>query len=326
MPKNHNALIRYMTLDRLLASPYGHTRDELIAAVEAVLAEHGKSYGDSTFRKDVAHLRDAPFFADIVCEPPSYRYRYADSSASLFGVLREQEVKLLEELSYLVQQWQGNSRHEILNRLYLKLSELLHIKDDSPKGKVDWELNIHFESGKQLGDVFEHLLSGFDLLVRYESFLNEQLEEIVKPQMLKEYNKRWYLVANRLDDFSVRVYALDRIQDLHRLESKTDYFFDTKNYFSDCIGLTRLDVEVEEVRLRFTENRLPYVQTKPLHDSQKNLQAQEDKANILIEVKPNPELTQTLLSFGSDVEVLSPLHLRDKMKAEVMATLAAYHQ
>ena len=63
--------------------------------------------------------------------------------------------------------------------------------------------------------------------------------------------------------------------------------------------------------LRFSAHRLPYVLSKPMHESQRNNRA--DEGIIELEVVPNKEFYQRLLSFGSDVEVLEPQFVREEM-------------
>ena len=72
---------------------------------------------------------------------------------------------------------------------------------------------------------------------------------------------------------------------------------------------------IEHVLLKFTPNRLPYVLSKPLHSSQKIENRRE--GIISINVIPNKELVSELIWFGSDVEVLAPDSLREKIKQKI---------
>lgn len=66
------------------------------------------------------------------------------------------------------------------------------------------------------------------------------------------------------------------------------------------------------IRLKFSENRYQYVVTKPLHPSQTIIS--EEERIIEISVIPNKELEATILHFGSDVEVISPIEIRTHIK------------
>ena len=108
--------------------------------------------------------------------------------------------------------------------------------------------------------------------------------------------------------------ALDRIQEIeHTTETYIpNTTLDFEEYFEDIIGVTKLanDIPVK-ISLRFSAHRLPYVLSKPMHESQRNNRA--DEGIIELEVVPNKEFYQRLLSFGSDVEVLEPQFVREEM-------------
>jgi predicted DNA-binding transcriptional regulator YafY len=93
-------------------------------------------------------------------------------------------------------------------------------------------------------------------------------------------------------------------------------------YFKDIIGVTRVDSPKEIIRLQFSEHRFPYIETKPIHASQRII----DHSNKIIEldVIPNKELVTKILSFGNDVEVLSPQHIRDEIRAIIEDSLNKY--
>lgn len=65
---------------------------------------------------------------------------------------------------------------------------------------------------------------------------------------------------------------------------------------------------IENVVLKFSAHRFPYVKAKPIHGSQKVLS--ETDRLIGLKLMPNRELESIILSFGDDVEVLEPLSLR----------------
>ena len=101
----------------------------------------------------------------------------------------------------------------------------------------------------------------------------------------------------------------------------TQYDFD--EYFRDIIGVTREEErKVEEIHLRFTPSRFPYVVSKPLHPSQQTVS--EADCEIVISVRPNKELQQKLFSFGPDVEILSPDCIRRDFAEKIFETAKKY--
>ena len=79
---------------------------------------------------------------------------------------------------------------------------------------------------------------------------------------------------------------------------------DFEHYFDDVVGVTipKDDIAKEQIVLKFSKERFPYITSKPIHHSQKI--ESEDECVVSVEVRPNRELDARILSYGSDVEVL----------------------
>jgi len=99
--------------------------------------------------------------------------------------------------------------------------------------------------------------------------------------------------------------------------------YDFEHYFDDIVGVTFNDKETkQQIRLRFSEKRFPYVVSKPIHHSQ---QVEDEQQRIVtIEVIPNRELTQQIFAFGSDVEVLAPEHYRNLFASKIAENFKKY--
>ena len=66
--------------------------------------------------------------------------------------------------------------------------------------------------------------------------------------------------------------------------------------------------------------------TKPIHGSQKKVRQDEKGLVIEIEVIPNYELEQLILSYGEAIQVLYPFTLKDKIKVRIASALSNYNQ
>ena len=100
---------------------------------------------------------------------------------------------------------------------------------------------------------------------------------------------------------------------------------DFSEYFEDVIGVT-LDKEakLEKIQLKVSNSLYPYIQTKPLHGSQKTKEKGDTYVLIELELIPNYELESLLLSFGEGIEVLSPETLRNTIKTRTQKTINNY--
>jgi len=108
---------------------------------------------------------------------------------------------------------------------------------------------------------------------------------------------------------------------MHYKEPEIDF----EEYFDDVIGVTVPErLEPVNVLLRVSNNRYNYIKTKPLHLSQRKVSEERNHTTISINVKINKELIALLLSFGHDVEVISPAVLRAEMKKVISAMSDIY--
>lgn len=113
--------------------------------------------------------------------------------------------------------------------------------------------------------------------------------------------------------------ALDRI--LHFTDSNTSYIanetIDFEEYFEDAIGVSVDGREIERVVLQIAKQTWPYIETKPIHGSQKVLERNENYVMIELHIKINFELETLILSRGEAIEVISPDFLRNQIKHRV---------
>lgn len=138
----------------------------------------------------------------------------------------------------------------------------------------------------------------------------------VNPYCLKMFQKRWYLLASRVSDGCIRLYGLDRMENVEvtgeRFTLPDD--FDAKDYFSTFFGVV-LDakVPVQRIVLRAYEQHQNYMRTLPLHSSQKEIYTCEDYADFEVTLRPTYDWIMELLHAGEFIEVIEPQSLRQQM-------------
>src|SRR5690606_32986709 len=92
---------------------------------------------------------------------------------------------------------------------------------------------------------------------------------------------------------------------------------DFSEYFEDIIGVTLHEGDPVVVELKVARKLWPYIETKPLHGSQKKKKEEETFVVLSLEVIPNFELEKLILSFGEEIEVLSPAMFRVKIMGRI---------
>jgi predicted DNA-binding transcriptional regulator YafY len=114
--------------------------------------------------------------------------------------------------------------------------------------------------------------------------------------------------------------ALDRISDIQDSKKKfiPNKTIDFNEYFEDIVGVT-LDNEakIQKILLRVSNSLFPYIQTKPIHGSQKLKEQGASHTLITLDLIPNYELESLILSYGEGMEVIEPKSLRAKIKKRI---------
>lgn len=140
---------------------------------------------------------------------------------------------------------------------------------------------------------------------------------LVAPYCIKMFQRRWYLLAKSITDGRMRLYGVDRIEDVTPTEEhfKLPEDFDARNYFDSFFGIV-LDesINVQRIVIRANRNHQHYLRTLPLHNSQREIYACDEYADFELHLRPTYDFVMELLRAGAMIEVLEPQSLRDTMK------------
>ena len=167
--------------------------------------------------------------------------------------------------------------------------------------------------------IIEAMKEDIVLLVTYKNFVCKKSYTFpIEPYCLKMFQKRWYLLARSVNDGRMRIYGLDRFENV---EVTTERFsmpkdFDAKEYFSTFFGIVADDsVATERIVIRAYKQHQQYVRSLPIHSSQKELCANDAYADFELRLRPTYDFIMELLHAGNMVEVMEPQALRKTMKA-----------
>ena len=200
--------------------------------------------------------------------------------------------------------------------------------DEATEEIVGFDENLDLEGMDNFTPLFNAIVDKQPLKLTHQSFRMDSKETVVvHPYYLKQYNKRWFLIAwNDEKDFMAN-YAFDRIkgiEDANVPYKPTDVnFFD---YFEDMIGVSKdTRTEPQTVKLWVSREQWPYIRTKPLHGATQRLVSLDEKGAIItIEVYLNYELEQQILSFGEKVKVLEPVELKNRIRERLAGAIVNY--
>ena len=139
----------------------------------------------------------------------------------------------------------------------------------------------------------------------------------IEPYCVKLFENRWYVLAHNVQYDDIRIYGLDRIEDL-KVEDRTFKLpkdFSASDFFSSYYGIvTNMNINPERIVIRAYKDHIPYINSLPLHHSQKLLEDNGEFADFELYLVPTYDFVMRLLHVGAMIEVVSPVSLRKTMK------------
>ena len=235
----------------------------------------------------------------ITCDRSTNRYRI-DAG--------ESAVDKREAVDYLINTFTVNS--------------LLTLGKERLSGRVAVE---DVPSGQQwLTVAMQAMLDNAVLRITYHKYLSPETDErTVRPYAVKEFAKRWYLVAYSEEADALRTYALDRIQTMERTGDrfKMPKDFDVDALFRDSYGIYLPEGQQPVlVKLKATQREAAYLQDLPLHPSQMSI----GPGLFALTVIPNPNFLMELCARADRLEVLEPLELRQAVQQILNKAIQLY--
>lgn len=300
---------RYKQLDQLLRNEDGYTLNDILIRL-------GDNISKRTLQRDIEKLKRDPYnmlFVNDMYRGREKIIRYKDTSKSLYDTHNEILHKFNELLSVL-DQLSGIPQYDWMKYLLTELSNNITLDVHSV---ISFDNNYYLAGIEYLITLAKAIVHKQPQRIVYETYKGHKVKVNVHPYHLRQYNNRWFLFCKIDGMENISNYALDRIVSVNDVAIKfSDSNINFKEWFDDIIGVTIPATDVEEVLIKVKKDRYGYIRTKPLHPSQiehKKLMT-NDNVFITIKVKVNKELISNIISFGPDVEVLSPLKLRERIK------------
>ena len=337
MPINKNAFIRYQTLDRCFRNPgRNYFFNDLLDECNVALAEFNPQ-GEGVKRRQLFDdIRFMQSEQGWLIPLERYKlgrktyYRYSDLSFSINNQpLNQMEAEQLRSAILVLSRFKGMPQFEWVNEMIPKLEQTFSLTN-SEREIIGFDTNIYLKGIEYVSDLFNAILNKQVLKINYQPFKVEQPNEVIlHPYYLKQYNNRWFLFGLSDEYKNLSTYALDRIMSIEVVDKEyiENDQIDFEEFFEDIVGVTiPNNKKLEKIVLKLSREYAPYVLTKPIHGSQKVKEKTSEGAIITIEVIPNYELMNMLLSMGIGVEILEPESLRKEMGAIVKKLNTRYTQ
>lgn len=336
MATNKNALIRYKVLDRCFRNPgKRYFIDDLIEECEKVLLEIDPDSNGISRRQileDISFMESKEGWKIELTRNRAGRkvfYRYADLGFSINNMpLNEVEINQLRSAADILSQFKGMPQFEWVNELVPKLKQGMASKEAATT-ILEFDNNQYLKGIDKLGPLHNAIFYKKVLEISYQPFENETPYKIVMhPYFLKQYNNRWFLFGyNPEKEKSDWNLAIDRIVDINELTDKhqKNITINWKEYFEDIIGVTKPEkAEIEDISLQFLGKTGKYMESKPLHGSQKSKWISESVLEVKLQLIINYELERLILSYADTVVVISPVAFKETIKSRLLAGFNRY--
>lgn len=336
MSQIKNAQLRYRVIDRSLRNPYNPypSKEDLRRACEEAI--FGSSVGtdicDSTIEKDMFAMR-MDFDAPIKYSKREKGYYYEDEHYSIDKIpLSEDDIDAIKFATSTLMQFRdvgifnqfGFAIDKIFDRVHIANNPL----DESVETFVQFESQPVTSGNEMLPDILSAIKDKLIVHFGHTKYSTGKFtERVVLPLLLKEYRNRWYLISVDTKNSRVKTFGLDRMSDLVVTE---DHFldpfeFNPDTYFEDSIGISINNNPAEKVVLKISKVGSKYLQSQPLHKTQVLVKEGNNRDTFELDViVDSPELRRTILSYGSEIEVIKPKELRDRITNIVESMIENY--
>ncbi len=220
-------------------------------------------------------------------------------------------------------------------KLYIEadlFKEISHSKTNSRDFIITHEFSkdIDYET---LTKIIQAISESKELLITHKGYKKTSQEKkyILQPYFIREFKSRWYVIGI-INDFEVdtlRVFSVDRITSI---STNHKYFTPSNNYKNELIDIISntygvsysLEAKPQTIKLKFDISQLQYLKSVPIYEDQKIIEENTLNFTVKLFSYDTYELRQEILKYGSNVEVLEPLSLRNWVKSEINKIAQVY--
>lgn len=335
MATNKHATIRYRALDRCFGN-FGRRffiEDLIEACNDAIYDYTGSSEGVKRRQifDDINFMEsDQGWSIPLERHKEGRRvyYRYSEKSFSISNKgINKNEAEQLRESLAILSRFTGLPQFEWVKEIQVRLENTFKLAGNTD-AIISFEQNPFLKGLDHFYTLFQSIQNQQALSIKYQGYRQKESSKFIfHPWYLKQYNNRWFLFGLHGELNVLSNLPLDRIIDVS--PSACDYILNSKydfdELFGDVVGVT-VDAEGEsqKVLIRISIATWPYIQSKPIHGSQKVLQQTKDYVDVQLDIQMNHEFSALIFSYMDGVEILSPASLRDEFQSRIKIMFDQY--
>lgn len=344
MPPPSDATLRYKIIDECLTNIYKPfpTMDHLKYTIERELKT---SVSTATIQKDIAQMKkgedEGGYNAPIKFKRSNQGYYYDFVKFPDFTIqslsLNEKEFEAIALAASVLQQFKGIKVNDSYNHAIDKLFSSLNIKktdkDKTSVNAIQPEETTYMRGMEHFETLVTSIRNKIPVSFIHYSYDKKLFKSIIiHPYLIKESNKRWYLVGYSEEHNELRYFGLDRIYDPILIDKKfiENRDEDIRSLFDNKIGLTNIKtdketVEPEKIKLWVSNKMANYIKSMPLHKSQTYREYDgEGEIIVTILVVPTTELISLIMSYSEHMTLISPRWLCKRIEHKLNDSLLKY--
>lgn len=166
--------------------------------------------------------------------------------------------------------------------------------------------------------ILEAIDQGKGIECEYYSFNHKTVKhQLLIPYFLRTWEQRWYLAAEPDNHHhGISIFALERMDNIRLTDQKMQPSNDVTadEYWEGSFGVNHSDNQVpERIVIKVYGSQVNYVRALPIHESQKELESNEDYTLFEYHIVPCYNLYQQLLWHREKLEVVEPIQMREEM-------------
>lgn len=298
-------------------------RDEILNKLEI---------SQATFKRDLAKLRDRlniPVIFDR--DLGGYRLDNADTRQELPGLwFSQDEILALLTIQNMLEQLEPGLLGPKLKPLYQRLDEMLN-KQGLTADTLSQRVRLAHAGKRRLK------LKCFELVAKatldrkqikinhFNRQSGQTIQRIISPQQIVYYRDNWYVDAWCHLRKEVRSFAVDAITECEHLDA------DAKELDAEQLRKSMQSgygifggLANSTAKVKFSPERSRWVQHEEWHPAQVGTVNADGSYTLEFPYSDERELIGDLLKHGSEVEVISPQSLRQKISQEIKKSLRNY--
>ena len=332
MSYSKHAHIRYNILDycfRKRAFTFNQLHDYLNERLSYYY--EGEVVSIRTLREDLKIFRDKEIGFGAPLPEKARILKYDDLNFSIATKpLLAYEKYLIDGAQQLLERFENNPKYDKLAEALIKFQDEEQQGDDDSK-ILFYDHNDEYKGIRFLKPLHKAIRGKQVLNISYQGFYDE-IPKVFEfhPYVLKQYNRRWFVFGynEQMDNEKWSIPLDERLISFNIMDSiqYKPSQINWDNHFREMVGVVRpLDATLEKVVLKFYNGRGQYFKTKPFHPDFDEFFEKERKDQVWFETIINRELIQQILSYGKDVEVLTPKSLIELLEVHVSELNSYYN-